>query len=272
MNGKETFRKSTHPWIDQTQFLPDSQSEVLSQVIDNKANFKLGSDLPRAIVFDLDSTLFEVRYRTLRILREFHRNYEEEYSDSGPNRAFLGWMKSAKASELLYGITASASAAGIEMDAIRGTKLLEALNSFWFSRFFHSSYLMNDRPSAGAVDYVRKVKAMKIKVIYLSGRDIPGMKAGTIASLRHHGFPMGETESLVLKPNFKMDDAEFKRTALKEIASQYEVSAFFDNEPRNMNVAKEVCPKARLVFCHTVCSTTNAEPLHGVRKIFNFFR
>lgn len=267
MNRFETFRKSSHPWIDQTQFIDRSQSEILSQVVENKEQFKCSRGRPSAVVFDLDSTLFEVRYRTLRIMQEFAR---KNFSRTGKGAAILDWMRTVRAGELLYGLEASIRAAGFTEEEIAESGARKEFRDFWFSRFFANAYLLSDRPAAGAREYVRKLKSLNIKIIYLSGRDWPGMGDGTIASLRHHGFPMGKSESLVLKPKFSEDDAEFKERALKEIDEKNLVLALFDNEPRNFNAFKKVLPDAQLVFCHTVCSTADATPLHGVGRIFDF--
>lgn len=270
MYRPETFRKSTHPWIDASQFSSLSQERILRQVIENKGNFDGDPSRPPAIVFDLDSTLFEVRYRTLRIMQEFGRKLGRRPSAS--DSELLNWLRRAQASDLLYGLEASAKAAGLELSSTIDREIMQELQEFWFDRFFSDHYLLADRPSPGAVEYVRLVKSSGIKVIYLSGRDWPQSGRGTVAALRHAGFPMSEEDKLVLKPKFHVPDFEFKREALVEIDEDYSVIALFDNEPKNFNVFEKVMPQSSLVFCHTVCSTADADPVHGVGRIFNFLQ
>lgn len=268
MKQPSRFRRSTHPWIEASLFSSVPQAVTLMQVIENKGKILRQGSRPPAIVFDLDSTIFEVRHRTVAILRELART---AVSDPFDDQRLRTWASSVQAEDLLYGLEGSLSVAGIDF---RGRKersvAVSFLRDFWFPRFFANAYLLHDRPAEGAVAYIRLVRESGINIIYLTGRDLPGMRLGTEVSLRHAGFPLGGAERLVMKPKFADDDAEFKRTALIELSRDYTILGIFDNEPKNFIAFSAVVPDAELIFCHTLCSTAEAAPVHGVRKIFDF--
>ena len=108
-------------------------------------------------------------------------------------------------------------------------------------------------------------------VYYLSGRDEPGMGAGTRAALRQHGFPCGTGTTLHLKPAFEMPDIEFKKEAFADIEHLgMTVVAVFENEPANANAFKERFPNATVFFIRTITSK-NPAPLRPDVVPFNSF-
>ena len=86
----------------------------------------------------------------------------------------------------------------------------------------------------------------------MTGRDVPGMLLGTVASLRDCGFPIGVAGiELVLKPDANLPDESFKRGALPTLERLGDMVAFFDNEPANCNLAKAMYPDALVVALET---------------------
>ena len=74
------------------------------------------------------------------------------------------------------------------------------------------------------------------KIVYLTGRDIPRMHDGTVISLARNRFPMNASEAeLIMKPDPKIDDLEFKKAQMARIAKMGEVIGVFENEPANLN-------------------------------------
>jgi hypothetical protein len=57
-------------WIKNTQFFQDSNDEILRKVLDRVEAVIAQKKLP-IVVFDLDSTLFDVSKRSFEILKEW---------------------------------------------------------------------------------------------------------------------------------------------------------------------------------------------------------
>ena len=193
------------------------------------------------VVFDLDATLYDNRPRTLEILME----YREQILDTRPDVAEpLGALTSERIEYLLS-------------DTLRGCGVTRAdvvadVTRFWHERFFTDAYCQHDAPVEGAPEYVRACYEAGAIVVYLTGRDIPGMMLGTISSLRDCSFPIGIAGTeLVLKPDANLPDESFKRGALPTLDRVGDIVAFFDNEPANTNLAKAMYPGATVVLLET---------------------
>ena len=125
--------------------------------------------------------------------------------------------------------------------------------SAWAKGFFCNDYLGFDVPYAGALDLVRELHARGANIVYLSGRDEPLMGEGTRQSLRDCGFPLDVPRvSVVLKPDARLDDVEWKSTVIEEQFSHgSNVLAAFDNEPANCNCFVHHCPHAWVYLVDT---------------------
>jgi hypothetical protein len=264
--------KSSHPWIESSRFEPHSQADVLGGILDRvrqatTARMKHGGK-PIKVVFDLDSTIFDVKPRSLRILKEFALT--ERARVLSP--ALADWSLGLSAHTLLYTLEESALANNVPGGAGAETKgyLKEAFR-FWMDRFFTHQYLTADHPTPGAVDYANRVVDAGAIAVYLTGRDWPGMGKGTQTMLEHWGFPVDPRASeLLMKPNRGLDDAEFKDEALRELRIDGDAVALFDNEPANFHVFEKNFPEAWLVFFHSNCSEKEAKPVKRLYKIENF--
>lgn len=192
-------------------------------------------------VFDLDATLYDNRPRTLEILME----YREEIADTHPDVADALLSLTSERIEYLLS------------DTLRGCGITRAdivsdVTRFWHDRFFTDEYVLHDVAYEGAPEFVRACHDSGAVIVYLTGRDIPGMLVGTVQSLRDQGFPiaLAGTE-VVLKPDANLPDEAFKRGALPTLERLGEVVAFFDNEPANCNLAKAMFPDATVVLLET---------------------
>lgn len=199
-------------------------------------------------VFDLDSTLFSTQKRNLAILREWAAGDAPEGARLIVARLTdqdMGWNV---------------------MDDLRRhgfshEPTLKELRRFWFERFFKDEYLLHDEPLPGAPEFVRDCHAAGGTVVYLTGRDEPGMGRGTRLSLERHGFPLGdERVALRLKPTFDEPDLAFKERVIEELKILGEVVAAFENEPANANLFCDAFPEADVIFLETVHSP-NPPPL-----------
>lgn len=145
------------------------------------------------------------------------------------------------------------------------------ISQYWHDRFFSDDYLHCDIPCEGAAEYVTACHEAGATVLYLTGRDVPGMFLGTVASLRDHGFPLGEAGvELVLEPDAGLGDEAFNRMALPTLARVGEVIGIFDNEPANCNTALAHYPDADVVLLETQRVDGAPEPDPAVHRLVDF--
>jgi beta-phosphoglucomutase-like phosphatase (HAD superfamily) len=193
------------------------------------------------VVFDLDATLYDNRPRTLEILME----YREEVFESHPDVAEALGVVTAERIEYLLS------------DSLRGcgitrSDIVQDITRFWRERFFTDEYVQRDTTIDGAAEYVQACHEAGAIIVYMTGRDVPGMLLGTVASLRDCGFPIGVAGiELVLKPDANLPDEAFKRGALPTLDRLGEMVAFFDNEPANCNLARSMFPESLVVLLET---------------------
>jgi hypothetical protein len=135
--------------------------------------------------------------------------------------------------------------------------------------YFTGEYCLKDRQIPGAAAYVNRLKKAGAHIAYLTGRDIPNMKAGTETNMKALGFPLGKGTTLILKPSYNMDDLVYKKHAFAQIKKLGQVIASFENEPRNLNAMGTEFPKSILVFIdseHSSAPDTVSEEAHWVKN------
>lgn len=263
--------KSCHPWIDSSLFDLMPQGQVLQGILDRvKEEVRLrvkNGGKPVKVIFDLDSTIFDVKPRSLRILKEFALTSEAK--EISP--ALAQWSLGLNAFKLLYTLEESARANGVPGSEEELQTYLKAAFKFWLKRFFGHHYLQSDHPTPGAVEYVNRIVDAGAIATYLTGRDWPGMGRGTQTILESFGFPVDPRVSeLIMKPNAGLDDSEFKDEALSKLRVDGNAVALFDNEPANFFGFEKNFPEAWLVFFHSNCSTKEARPVNKLYRIENF--
>lgn len=196
---------------------------------------------PPVVVFDLDGTLFDNRPRTAAIFRELAVSWRASQPEIAARLAAV------EVSELAYHVSDSLARMGV----VREDLVTEAF-AFWRARFFADAHLRHDVEVPGGVAFARGCYDRGATLVYLTGRDLPMMGAGTFASLRDVGFPIGVAGAeLVLKPRFEIPDAEFKRAEGPRLARIGAIVASFDNEPENCNLFASHFPDADSVFVDT---------------------
>ena len=202
--------------------------------------------LGHAAVFDLDGCLFDTRPRQVHILRALasreglwplYRVQVEHFRDWSLRTTF----------------------AHAGLDATWIEQHYDRIRAWWEQTFFASEYMRYDHAMPGAADLVRDVAAAGCHVVYLTGRD-EGMRPGTEEALREAGFPLSEVATLLVKPNFEMNDTVFKESAMEAIAVLGRVVLFMDNEPANVNLFHRRHPEALVVFVETDHSPRPEEP------------
>jgi hypothetical protein len=210
------------------------------------------------VVFDLDSTIIHTGPRHLAILREFAAR-----DDAPPRlRALVAGLRQEQMGWNPLRV--------LREHAVIPPEQEKQLRKFWASRFLASTYLHHDIALPGALDYVQRLVAAGAGVVYLTGRDAPGMGEGTRASQAALGFPLGGLHVLHLKPRPDEPDADYKRREAAAIAARGPVIGAFENEPANANIFRQAFAEAEVFFLDTVCSP-DAPPLApGIQIIRDF--
>ena len=183
------------------------------------------------MVFDLDGTLFDNGPRTWKLVTEAleEGGYTEERQRlSDVSNRMLPYL----VSDFLNG-------AGITDESI-----IKYATDYWFKGFFTDAYQKLDVPLEGSVDFANKIYNAGATLVYLTGRDVPGMLVGCTYSLRSGGFTVVFVRTMmVLKPDFETKDLAFKTEAADFISQTGTVVAGFDNEPGNCNLFLDKWPK-----------------------------
>ena len=260
------FRKARREWIEASQFVlatdPELQDEVHRRVLEAKSREPW-------VLFDLDSTLFEVQPRTEVILREWLQSTEAGRWPSLRER--LGRVESH---HLGYSLLDTWQALGVDPEEnLEVKEAWQAARKHWARYFFSNEYLIHDRPYPGSAAFVRRLRDAGAGIAYLTGREEESMAEGTRLQLVREGFPWAPPATrLLMKPRGGPADAEYKREAARRfVRSQGAcVIASFENEPPNTAVLQEEFPEAMHVFVDTHCSDRPAAVCVNLYRLRHF--
>jgi hypothetical protein len=226
--------KSRHP-----RATPEQQARLLSGLIERIREAE--KRFTPLVVLDLDGTLVDNRPRTCAILHEL----AEHWADTHPHHSER--LKQARYEALEYLLADNLRLLGIEEDETIALAL-----DFWKQRFFYDERLRHDIALDGSVEFARACYDAGATLVYFTGRDLPNMALGTLASLRDLGFPIGiPGTELVLKPSAELSDEIFKREVTPLMRRSGVVTAAFDNEPGNCNIFKELFPETDVFMLDT---------------------
>ncbi len=252
-------------WKNASQFHDLSEVEVLREVARRVGEAKSRSQKP-IVLLDLDSTLYEVAPRTHQIL--------VEWMDTPEAREFpmvVRELRRLEHAHVGYSLKDTFGALGLSASNGEVDSALKSAKAFWLGRFFTNEYLRHDRAYPGAAPFVREVHGLGALVVYLTGRDAPGMGDGTVENLVRDGFPWEPaTTHLLLKPAYGLPDLDHKKGAADFIRSRGELVASFENEPANLVAIYEIFPEAMHVFVETVSSDHAAPAASGLYRIRSF--
>lgn len=219
---------------------------------------------PIKVVFDIDSTLFDVSHRICEILRDFAKLPEV-------------LLKYPKEAETLSKLVPDIDDFGVKRTLARHGFVWPShdfafqIVSFWKTHFFANTYLHHDKPYMGAKEFVCALFNAGADISYLTGRDVPRMWNGTLESLKQCGFPLdNDHANLVLKPNSDITDVEFKRNYFKQLGGASNPIWFFENEPANIHEVMEHCPHVKIIFVNTVHSESAPPPPDSIERISNY--
>lgn len=254
-------------WIKSCEFHALSNLEVLGQVHDWIRREKSQSSArPPVLLLDLDSTLYEVGPRSEQILKEWTQAPESrEFTKIRERIAVM------KRSEVGYSLLDTFTHLGLSVMDPTVEEALKSAMKFWGRRFFTNEYLDFDVAYPGAAEFVQTAYGLGAEVIYLTGRDEPGMGKGTRARLLRDHFPFEkERTHLLLKKAFELDDLDHKSNAADYVKEVGHLIASFENEPPNLVALSNIFPAAMHVFVDTVYSDRMAQPKPGLYRITGF--
>ena len=206
------------------------------------------------IVFDLDETLINSRVRALRILRilvdrlDVRRHFPREAARI--LRMTMGSRADLSQKALTLRVYPLHLAALLESLGVRPAQSLAELIAGAYNDLYLSDAFCCDDPALpGAAQFVSALRNCDVHIAYLTGRNAPQMRVGTIEGLQRAGLPTPSRKvSLFMKPDRECDDTEFKTTALSHIQKHGTVIAAFDNEPANINVIASQIKRATAVW------------------------
>lgn len=216
------------------------------------------------VVFDLDSTLFDVSPRSQQILNEFaqHKQFKIQF----PQECDL--IQKVELSPKDWGYDRAFKEIGLDISI---NDFTASLHQFWRSCFFSNDYCKYDVPYEGAVQFVSEVAFRGADITYLTGRDVHRMGLGTEEVLKMHNFPLDEKKyKLALKPHKDHNDAHFKKEWFEKIPiDDYQNIWFFENEPVNLHLIDQHFQHIESIFFDsTHCGLK--EPLPHLQKIENY--
>jgi hypothetical protein len=258
---------SRKQWSLACQFHDWNVNQVFNEISDRVSKEIQVGGRP-IVIFDLDSTLYEVGPRTFKIIQDWT---ESPRGSMVPE--FRDWVRSLKEDHVRYSVAETLEEAFLRHKQVPAwgenrREWIESIQRFWFERFFTDEYLIFDRAYPRAMEFVSQVYRSGAEVVYLTGRHEGNMGRGTILNLVRDGFPWGfDRIHLLMKPRFEIPDLEFKLGASLEFCRSGRLIASFENEPPNIAALYRQFPEAMHVFVDTVCGAAGADPCVGLYRI-----
>lgn len=263
-----TEKYSGKNWIAATQFIPMAQGDVLARTMMAVQQAVERHQRP-VVILDLDSTMYSPAARNFKIMKEWLATPEVQNGNISVRQAF----EQLQHEHIAYDMEDTFKNLGLDLKNSEVQAALRSIKKFWFQRFFTDAYVTYDQPNPGAVAFAQTLHRLGARIVYLTGRDEPNMSVGTKAALTRDGFPFdpkGGSARLILKPEFKTDDATYKRQAAEVIRTMGTVVAAYDNEPANITVFSEKYPNAMKVFVDTEYSSKPTEAGVAIYRVKDF--
>lgn len=236
---------------------------ILRRILQEAADTTLTNERFLAI-FDLDSTLFDLTLRMVRIVEAFGE--DPKWQKLYPRECAVLPNLPIKSSD--WGLKEGLVRAGIREED--SPEFYRDLHHHWAACFFSGDYLHHDEPLPGAREFVIELQKRGSEIMYLTGRDVPRMMEGTVRVLKAQGFPTdGTGVEVILKPEAGMDDARFKVDVMKELIGRYKKIWLFENEPVNLNLTAAELPEVGLVYIDS-CHSGREEVADTLDRIVHF--
>ncbi|MDD4004618.1 MAG: hypothetical protein PHW69_05375 [Elusimicrobiaceae bacterium] len=213
------------------------------------------------VVFDLDDTTFDSRYKRLLIIGDFIRQ---------PETAAAYPVETAKITPALGNVRVIKASMRETMAAlgVSNTAFIAAVSKFSNARIMTNEYLARETAVAGAPAYCNALYKSGARIVYITARR--GMhRPGTESALRSNKLPF-DTPGVAIYFNERDENViAYKKRVLSETSQSGKVIGGFENEPDNINLFSEMFPQGYMFFLNTrKSSNTPLKP--GITVINNF--
>ena len=213
-------------------------------------------------VFDVDSTLFCMKYRTEALIKNALK--EADFFKKFPEH--LDKIKQIKVTEKDWSIKDIMSRYGFsETEAP-----VLAMEKIWRKGFFANDYLYLDKPYKSSVSFLKFISQLGVKIYYLTARSRKTMYEGTIESLKKWEFPLESEKHLIMKENSEIKDEDYKAENLKNLAKASDTILFFENEPVVLNKVNESIPQIHLFWIDSTHSHRAEPPKKALPLSMNY--
>jgi phosphoglycolate phosphatase-like HAD superfamily hydrolase len=248
-------------WLKACHFHDLSEKEVLEEVAT-----RIKKTPNSLVLLDLDSTLYEVAPRSHQILKEWVAS-----SESAEFSSVRKTLSALRSEQVGYSLKDTFAAIGLSLEIPEVQKAWESAKKFWAARFFSHDYLQYDHAYPGAAEFTQKIYDLGTQIVYLTGRDEPGMGEGTRRKLIQDKFPWNVPRTtLLMKKHSSLPDLDHKLEAAKYVQTHGTLIASFENEPANLSALYHLIPDAMHVYVDTVSSDHSAMVCKGLYRIKGF--
>jgi hypothetical protein len=245
------------------KMVQNSRPEILNNILaEARLQKKIG--IPQKVIFDLDSTLFDVSPRITEIMRAFARDPQMQIRF--PNETKVLAIMEPHVND--YGIRRTLQRYNFEHPH---PEFSQTIMEYWKLHFFGNHFLHFDLPYPGAIEFVKDIANEGAEIFYLTGRDIPRMLTGTVNQIKQHDLPLrDDLSNLILKPETGASDTLFKNDFFLKMDRSEAPVWFFENEPANIYIVYKNCPHIKIIFVETVHSESLPPPGAEIPKITSF--
>ncbi|MCZ0932416.1 MAG: hypothetical protein OXJ52_04610 [Oligoflexia bacterium] len=224
----------------------------------SQANFKEVIEIAKQkqekslFVFDMDSTLFCMKYRTQALIDSCLENtaFCEKF------KLYLEKIKEIQVTETDWSIPEIMSRYGFHLEE----EIVTAVYKIWRKGFFSNNYLYLDRPYKDCVNFVQYISQLKAQVYYLTARNYNTMYEGTVQSLKQWNFPLKQESCLIMKKDSSRNDADYKTDHLQSFSKKFDTILFFENEPVILNKVAQQLPQIHLFWMNSAHSRQESPP------------
>lgn len=206
-------------------------------------------------VFDLDSTLFCMKYRTMAILKDSFKNLDSDLLTPET----LNKLNKIEVTERDWAVSHI-----LKKYDINDKKVLKFVTRFWSKQFHSGTYLHFDKPYLRAPEFVNHLQQLGSSIFYLTARE-EFMREASIKSLHQWNFPLETNEHLIMKDADKSSE-EYKKEALEHLYQKFSNVLFFENEPVILNFVYQHLKNVHLFW---IDSTHSGEqtPMSQINRV-----
>ena len=231
---------------------------TLNKLIDQRESLKKALQLAKGkgrqgfFVFDMDSTLFCMKYRTEAIIKNCLKDpvFCSKFPES------LDIIRQVEVTKRDWSVREILSRYG----CFEGSPLSLAVEKIWRKHFFTNDYLHLDKPYKGAALFAQHVCQQGASLYYLTARSRKSMGEGTVQSLKKWDFPLPSEKSLIMKEDSAKEDGDYKLEHLKKLLKKSDTVLFFENEPVILNKVAQALPQIHLFWMDSAHSRQEKPP------------